>query len=678
MRLAVDVGGTFIDFVYHDELTGEVRTEKVRSAGTLSGRLVEGIRALEADITSLPTIVHGSTMVLNSIVQEKGARVGLITTKGFRDVLELARGNRAEIYNLFYKQATPLVPRYLRMEVSERVDFRGVVVEPLDEQELIASVETLVAQGVVSIALCFLNAYANPEHELQATRLIGKLYPDIFVSISSDIVRERREFERTSTTVLNAFTRPRFSGYLDQVGRRLAEEGFSGALTVMQSTGGITSTEIASKVPVRVVQSGPAGGVIGATRLSSLINQGNMVVGDLGGTTFDVSLISEGQYSERSDVSINRRPIMQPSIDIVSIGAGGGSIVSIDEEGGLRVGPESAQAEPGPICYGFGGTQITLTDALVTLGYFDPAVYMGGRIALDTNSAEAAIMNQIASHLGLSSEEAASGIVRIATTNMAYAIRQVTIERGFDPREFAMLCIGGGCGLFAGGLLDELEFKSVIVPNMPAVFSAWGLLNADYREDVSRTLLTALDDKTGPLLADAFGEMEERTRAALATTTAASIRIERFCEMRYTGQAHTIKVSVFADEISSETTGLAGLRTRFEEAYARQYRHILRDSPVEITAVRLAAIGETEKPQVSEVLARSASDEASLIGSRDIHFGSKAAQLQFALHDRARLRCDDIIQGPAVIEEWNSTVVVNPGQQATVDRYGNLILEKLK
>lgn len=295
MRLAVDVGGTFIDFVYYDELTGEVRTEKVRSAGTLSGRLVEGIRALEADITSLPTIVHGSTMVLNSIVQEKGARVGLITTKGFRDVLELARGNRAEIYNLFYKQATPLVPRYLRMEVSERVDFRGVVVEPLDEQELIASVETLVAQGVVSIALCFLNAYANPEHELQAARLIGKLYPDIFVSISSDIVRERREFERTSTTVLNAFTRPRFSGYLDQVGQRLAEEGFSGALTVMQSTGGITSTEIASKVPVRVVQSGPAGGVIGATRLSSLINQGNMVVGDLGGTTFDVSLISEGQ-----------------------------------------------------------------------------------------------------------------------------------------------------------------------------------------------------------------------------------------------------------------------------------------------------------------------------------------------------------------------------------------------
>ncbi|NVD43375.1 hydantoinase/oxoprolinase family protein [Ensifer sp. HO-A22] len=677
MRLAVDVGGTFIDFVYHDETTGDVRTEKVRSAGTLSGRLIEGIRALGADAASLPTIVHGSTMVLNSIVQEKGARVGLVTTKGFRDVLELARGNRVEIYNLFYKQATPLVPRYLRMEVSERINFRGEIVEVLDERELKAAVEVLVGNGVDSIAVCFLNAYANPEHERAAARFVNEHYPDVFVSISSDIVRERREFERTSTTVLNAFTRPRFSGYLDQVGRRLEEEGFAGALTVMQSTGGITSTEIASRTPVRVVQSGPAGGVIGAMRLSQLIDEANIVVGDLGGTTFDVSLICGGQYSERSDVSINRRPIMQPSIDIVSIGAGGGSIVTVDEEGGLRVGPESAQAEPGPICYGFGGKQITLTDALVTLGYFDPAVYMGGRITLDTKSAEAAINAAIASPLNLSCEQAASGIVRIATTNMAYAIRQVTIERGFDPREFSMLCIGGGCGLFAGGLLDELDFKSVIVPNMPAVFSAWGLLNADYREDVSRTLLTPLDE-AGPLLAHAFEEMEERARAALATTTAASIRIERFCEMRYAGQAHTIKVAVPTGDVASSLAGLAGLRARFEEAYARQYRHILAESPLEITAVRLAAIGETGKPQLSEVPARHAADEASLIGTRDIHLGREAERLRFELHDRSRLRCGDRIAGPAVIEEWNSTVIVNPAQQATVDRYGNLMLEKLK
>lgn len=675
MRLAVDVGGTFIDFVFHDEATGEVRTEKVRSAGVLSDRLIEGIDALGVTLSTLGTIVHGSTMVLNSIVQEKGARVGLITTEGFRDVLELGRGNRAEIYNLFYKQAAPLVPRYLRQDVKERVDFQGNVVEPLDEMDLRTKVDALIDQGVESVAVCFLNSFVNPLHEQRAARIILEHYPDLFVSISSDIVRERREFERTSTTVLNAFTRPKFSRYLNQLGARLTRDGHRGALTVMQSTGGVTSTEIASRVPVRAVQSGPAGGVIGALRISQLIDEGNMVVADLGGTTFDVSLISGGDYSERSDVSINRRPIMQPSIDIVSIGAGGGSVVTLDDEGGLKVGPESAQADPGPICYGFGGDQVTLTDALMTLGYFDPSVYMGGRIRLDLEAATAAIQQKIGTPLSLSSAQAAVGIVRIATTNMAYAIRQVTIERGFDPRDFAMLCIGGGCGLFAGGLLDELEFKSVIVPNMPAVFSAWGLLNADYREDISRTFLAALRPEAAQSLLAAFDEMEEQARAALSTTAVGGVRIERICEMRYVGQAHTVRIPAVHEELRSQS--LAGLRARFEDAYARQYRHVLAGSPLEITAVRLAAIGQTGKPVVPE-LTKAASIKPSLSGVRKIAFGSEAKKVDFALHERGLLRKGDVIAGPAIIEEWNSTVVVHPGQRATVDVYGNLVMEKVK
>lgn len=677
MRLAIDVGGTFIDFVCQDEATGTVRTEKVRSAGDLSDRLLEGIAALGIDPVELGTIVHGSTMVLNSIVQERGARVGLITTAGFRDVLELGRGNRVEIYNLFYKPAPPLVPRYLRAEVRERMDFQGQPLTPLDEAELLDVAAGLVAQGVESIAICFLNAYANPAHERAAAAALARAFPQLYVSISSDIVRERREFERTSTTVLNSFTQPRLAAYLSRLEERLAGVGHAGALTVMQSTGGITSTAMARAVPVRAVQSGPAGGVIGGKRLSQVLGEPNFVIADLGGTTFDVSLIAGGDYFERADVEINRRPILQPSIDIVSIGAGGGSIVSVDAEGALKVGPESAQADPGPICYGFGGTEVTLTDALLALGYFDPATYMAGRIALDIPAARKAIEAQVGAPLGLSQAAAAAGIVRLATMNMAYAIRQITIERGFDPREFSMLCIGGGSGLFAGGLLDELDFKSVTVPANPAVFSAWGLLNADYREDMALSYLCALEEPALPGLTQAWANMEQQVRKALATTAVDRVRIERFCEMRYVGQAHTVRVAVEEADLAPGGPGMAAIRARFESAYVRAYAHVLHDAPLEITVLRIAAIGETAKPAIVP-LAQPEGGQDSLTGTRAIGLGAQGEPVDFAVHDRARLAAGTVIAGPAIIEEWNCTVVVNPGQRASVDTLGNIIVEKMK
>lgn len=677
MRLAIDVGGTFIDFVCQDEQTGEVRTEKVRAAGELSDRLIEGIGALDTDIARLGTIVHGSTMVLNSIVQERGARVGLITTRGFRDVLELGRGNRPEIYNLFYKPPAAIVPRYLRADVGERIGARGELVEALDEAELLAKAGALVEQGVESIAVCFLNAYVNPVHERRAADLLRKVFPGLFVSISSDVVRERREFERTSTTVLNSFTQPKLSRYLEKLRERLGDAGHKGALTVMQSTGGITSTDIARAVPVRAVQSGPAGGVIGARRLSALLGEKNFIVADLGGTTFDVSLVHDGRYFERSDVMINGRPILQPSIDIISIGAGGGSIVAIDEEGGLKVGPESAQADPGPVCYGFGGTDVTLTDALLVLGYFDPRTYMAGRIALDIPAAQAAIGRQIGAPLGLTMEKAASGVVRLATINMAYAIRQITIERGFDPREFSMLCIGGGSGLFAGGLLDELGFKSVTVPRNPAVFSAWGLLNADYREDISLSYQSALEASAMEGIAETFAGLEKQARQALASTQVDAVRIERFCEMRYLGQSHTMRVAILESDLAAGEAGVAAVRERFEASYARAYGHALHGSALELTTLRLAAIGETDKPGVP-VLAAPAARRPSRTGVRVIRIGPDAQATEFAVHDRGCLQPGDRIEGPVIVEEWNCTIVANPGQQVTVDAYGNLILEKMK
>jgi len=677
MRLAIDVGGTFIDFVSQDESTGEVRTEKVRSSGELSDRLLEGIANLGIEPSELGTIVHGSTMVLNSIVQERGAKVGLITTRGFRDVLELGRGNRAEIYNLFYKPPAPLVPRFLRAEVAERISATGDVIGQLDETELLERASALIAKGIESLAVCFLNAYVNPEHERRAAQLLRDAFPGLFVSISTDVVRERREFERTSTTVLNSFTQPKLSRYLESLSDKLQAAGHRNALTVMQSTGGITSTATARAVPVRAVQSGPAGGVIGGRRLSDVLGEPNFVVADLGGTTFDVSLIYEGRYFERSDVTINGRPILQPSIDIVSIGAGGGSIASVDAEGGLKVGPESAQADPGPICYGFGGTAVTLTDALIVLGYFDPATYMAGRIKLVVPEAVSAIEAQIAGPLGMAMERAATGIVRLATVNMAYAIRQITIERGFDPREFSMLCIGGGSGLFAGGLLDELEFKSITVPRNPAVFSAWGLLNADYREDLSLSFQCVLENAALDNIRHAFEDLESRARAALESTNSGPVRIEHFCELRYFGQAHTVRVALMQSDLRAGDAGIAAIRTRFETAYARAYGHIIGDSPLEITVLRLAAIGETEKPSVREMVT-TAERPPSLTGVRRIRLGHEAELLDFAVHDRDRVRPGDIIMGPAIIEEWNCTVVANPGQRVTVDRFGNLIMEKVQ
>lgn len=675
MRLAIDVGGTFIDFVCQNDETGAVRTEKVRAAGELSDRLIEGIRALGIDPVELGTIVHGSTMVLNSIVQERGARTGLITTAGFRDVLELGRGNRIEIYNLFYKPPAALVPRYLRSEVRERMDFRGEVITPLDHGELVEVAQALIDQGVESIAICFLNAYANPVHERAAAETLRQVFPDIYFSISSDIVRERREFERTSTTVLNSFTQPRLAKYLSTLESRLEAEGHRGALTVMQSTGGITSTAQARAVPVRAVQSGPAGGVIGGKRLSHLLDEPNLVIADLGGTTFDVSLIADGEYFERNDVSINGRPILQPTIDIVSIGAGGGSIVSVDAEGALKVGPESAQADPGPICYGFGGKDVTLTDALLSLGYFDPATYMAGRMTLDIPAAREAIAAQVGNPLGISQAAAAAGIVRLATMNMAYAIRQITIERGFDPRAFSMLCIGGGSGLFAGGLLDELDFKSITVPANPAVFSAWGLLNADYREDMALSFLCPLEAASLPGIAEAYRTMEGQVLEALSRTTADSVRIERFCEMRYLGQAHTVRVPIAEDDLAGN--GLDAIRTVFEKVYARAYSHVLHDAPLEITVLRIAAIGETAKPALNPIAARHG-DQNSQTGLRTIGIGQSGKPVDFAVHDRVRLGAGDAIEGPAIVEEWNCTVVVNPGQRARIDIYGNIIMEKVK
>ncbi|MCH8338051.1 MAG: hydantoinase/oxoprolinase family protein [Chloroflexi bacterium] len=675
-RLAIDVGGTFIDFVLLDESTGGVTSEKELSlVHELSDRIFAGMERLEISPADLDMITHGSTVVINTILQERGGKIGLITTRGFRDVLELGRGSRPEVYNLLYKPPKPLVPRYLRTEVPERLNHQGSIVIPLDEKATRKVVERLKAREVDGIAVCFLHAYANPSHERRVREIIHEVYPEAQVSISSDITGEFREFERTSTVVLNTYVMPRMRAYVSDLEARLTDSGFRGALNMIQSTGGMVSYREAQEMPIRTLESGPAGGVIGALALGSQIGQPNLIASDVGGTSFDVALIQDGRPFEKSETYINKRPVLQPTIDIVSIGAGGGSIAWLDEAGGFRVGPRSAEADPGPACFGKGGTEPTVTDAHLLLGRINPKFFLGQRMKLDVTTAEQAVREKIAEPLGLSIQEAAYGITHLADTNMVNAIRQVTIERGHDPRDFSLLCYGGGGGLFAGSLATELEIQTAIIPTNPAVFSAWGILNSDYREDVVRTNVIPLSEISVDRLLQMFEELAELGAGQLEKSgiPTAAVKYARVVDMRYEGQEHAVRVPVPSDaELKKE--GMKALQERFDFLHEQAYAHASPGTPTELVNLRLTASVESKKPLMLEIESGSGDGSSALKATRKVYFKNADGEVDCPIYDRGKLGAGDRFEGPAVIEEWNSTVVVNPGQQLHVDAYGNLMI----
>ncbi len=444
VRAAVDVGGTFIDLVMVDERTGATTIEKQPSTpDRLADEIVEGMGRLPSPIADVGRLFHGSTVVVNAILQERGATVGLITTRGFRDVLELGRGNRPDIYDWLVTPPDPLVPRHLRREVGERTAADGAEISPLDLDELDREVDELVAFGVEAVAVCFLHSYADPKHETMAAERIRERHPQLSVSASADVAPEWREFERTSTAVLNAFVQPLFSHYLEELRERLRAKGYDRPIAVMQSNGGVIEAARASALPVRTLQSGPAGGVIGARALAAELGLTDVVCTDVGGTSYEVALIQNGEVVERPEAEIGRRPVLAPFIDITSIGAGGGSIAFVDQTGSLRVGPRSAGARPGPACFGFGGTEPTATDCELLLGRLDPDRFLGSRMQLDVEAARHAVTGGIAAPLGLTLEDAAAGVITILETNMSHAIHAMTVERGVDPRGFALMAYGG-------------------------------------------------------------------------------------------------------------------------------------------------------------------------------------------------------------------------------------------
>src|SRR5574341_2037538 len=513
MRIAVDIGGTFTDLVAVDDDSRVWRSKSLTTPDDLARGIDDCLRAANLNVAAASFFVHGSTVTINAVLERKGARTGLITTKGFRDVYEIGRGHRPESYNLFFKRPVPLVPRDLRLEVEERLYATGEVLKPLDEQSADATIGALKAAGVESVAVCLLHAYANPVHERRLGELLRQRFAGAYVSLSHEILREFREYERTSTTVLNAYVGPLVSRYLVSLEKLLGEGGFKGTFRVMQSNGGLMSAETAKKMPVTMMESGPVAGVIATANLGESLNCRHIISFDMGGTTAKASLIKDFHPEVTSSYYVggyvSGHPMMLPVVDIVEVGNGGGSIAWIDPAGGLKVGPQSAGAAPGPACYGRGGAEPTVTDADLVAGRIDPEYFLGSGIRLQRDKAAQAITEKIARPLGLSLEEAALGILTIANFNMSLAVRAVSVEKGYDPRDCVLVPSGGGGALHAIAIARELSVPRVIIPPMPAHFSALGMLLADLKHDYVQTFVRELSETTGARIAGAFDVLEK-------------------------------------------------------------------------------------------------------------------------------------------------------------------------
>jgi len=677
MRLASDIGGTFTDLVYLDERTGGLGSAKADTTPSEFERgVINTIHKAGIDVRAVDFFVHGTTVIINALTERKGVRTGLITTKGFRDVLEIGRANRPDLYNLAYTKPIPFVARALRMEVTERVTYKGEVLVPLAEDELLAAATRLMDEQVEAIAVCFLHAYANPTHEARAARLIRQRWPNVAVTASHELTREWREYERTSTAVLNSYVKPIAGRYLDRLDRELTRISVGGARYVMQSSGGTATFAAAREAPINMVESGPVAGVLGAVAIGKLVGESNLISLDIGGTTAKTSLVERGEVKVTTEYKIEWTrtsagyPIKAPVVDIVEIGAGGGSVAWIDEAGSLHVGPQSAGAVPGPACYGRGGREPTLTDANVVAGRINPGYFLGGEIALDANLARDALQ-PVARHFGISVEEAALGVIRLANANMVNALKLVSVHRGYDPRDFTLVAFGGGGAMHATALAAELRIARVLIPANPAVFSAWGMLMTDLRYDLIWTsiLRTAAAAHNG--LDPMWDTLERQARDYYTQQGVAKSRLvfQRFADMRYAGQEHTVKVPVPAGAMTPSAIG--EVERRFHALHEQHYTFRL-PSPVEFVNFHLTAFGTVDKPRLPRLRGKGTAHDA-LKGRREVDFDVRG-RLMATVYERGRLRPGAQVKGPAIIEEPAATTVVFPGQHASVDAYGNLII----
>jgi N-methylhydantoinase A len=672
MRVAVDIGGTFVAAMELDTTNNIVR---FRKASTTPDRPWEGVlnavAALGTDLARVELFIHGTTLGLNAVLERRGEATGIITNEGLRDIFLLGRGNvpSDHMYDFQYERPPSLVQRRHTVGVRCRLDYQGNVVDVLDEQSVRRAARYLVEeQGVRSIAVCFVHSYRDPSHEQRTAEIIRKDHPDVTVSISTDIVREYREYERTSTTVLDAYIRPIFERYVGELERALTDGGFSGQFLIMRSGGGSMTARAAKVSPTHTILSGPAGGVVGGTFLGDVLQRHDLLTFDVGGTSLDTCVIEGGSAVATHEASLEHFPLLVPTYDIRTIGAGGGSIAWL-ERGLLKVGPQSAGASPGPVCYGRGGTAPTVTDAAVCLGYVDPDSFLSGDMRLRVDDARDALQSKIAGPLGMGLEEAAAGIFDVMLAKTVGAVRQITVERGHDPRAFSLLAFGGAGPLIAPLLAQEMGIREVIVPFAPSGFSAWGMLSADVVEDVSRTVMVVLDMVDLAVVNAQFQELETEALESLAQQGVPASRavLERAAEIRYVGQEHTLPVTVTAESTKDE------IRAAFEELHRARYGHAM-DNQLQVLNVRVRGIGRTDRLELSTFPAGDGDPSQAGTGTRRaFDFGTRTS-VEFRVYDRARLEPGDAFDGPALVDEGTSTTVVHSGQHVDVDPHGYLLI----
>jgi N-methylhydantoinase A len=694
-RLGIDIGGTFTDLVVIDETTGAARVGKILTTPKDPAHAVElGIASLlEESRTaagSVRAVVHGTTLATNALIERKGARTALLTTEGFRDALEIRHEGRYDMYDLFIDPPAPLVPRHLRREVRERLLADGSVREPLDEQGARRVIGELVAEGVEAVAICLLHAYVNPVHERRLAALMREMAPQMTVACASEVVPEIREYERTSTTTANVYVAPLMARYLEDLERRLAEQQIPGQLYIMQSSGGIALPPVARRLPIRLVESGPAAGALAAAQAARERGERKLLSFDMGGTTAKACVIDEGAPLVGREFEVARAdrfkkgsglPVRVPVIEMIEIGAGGGSIARVDRMGLLKVGPDSAGADPGPACYNLGGRQPTVTDADLLLGYLDAEFFLGGRMRLDRGAAQRAVEEHVARPLGLDVTQAAWGIHRVVNENMAAAARIHGIERGKDLRSYPLFAFGGAGPVHCWQVATVLRTPRIILPFGAGAMSAYGLLAAPLAFDFVRTGRQRLDGADWAAVNRLFAEMEDEGRALLARAGVATNRVavSRIAEMRYLGQGHEVEAAVPPGKLSAAS--LAKITASFEASYRALYHRLPQGVPIEALNWRVTVSGPDPKTKLGghakpdRAGRRTASQGKPVKGTRRAYFAERGGFVETPVYDRYALTPGMTLKGPAIVEERESTAVIGPGGRARVDAGLALIVE---
>jgi len=669
--LAVDIGGTFTDLIAFDDRSG--RFYQAKSLTTPRNHvdgIIDCIKKTDLDPGTINHLIHGSTTAINTLIERKGAKVGLIVTRGTRDVYAIGRGNRPEAYNLFFHRPRPLVPRHLTLEVNERLFASGEVRDKLDVASVKAACDVLAKEGVEAVAVCFLHSYANPEHEQAAGKIVEAALPKAYVSLSHEILREYREYERISTTVVNAYIGPTVGGYVRNLQSRLEGIGFKGELAIMQSNGGVMAPKTAISRPVTMMESGPVGGIIAGAEIGRALGYSNVVSFDMGGTTAKASLVRDGEATMSEGYYVggyaSGHPVMTPVVDVVEVGAGGGSIASIDDVGALKVGPQSSGAEPGPICYSRGGTEPTITDANVVLGRIGAHDFLGGEMPLDRESATKGMDTRVAQALKMSAEDAARAVVQIAIAKMSLAVREVSVEKGYDPRDFVLVASGGAGPPHAVAIARELFIPTVIIPRFPAHFSALGMLMADERHDLVRTYLAELGAADFETVRKIAAELTDEAYKLLGRKE--NVTTQVLFDLRYVGQEFTLPIPVTPEQLAKADRN--AIRGAFDALHEQRYAHAAQDEPVEIINVRLVALGRRSK------LALPPLTKAGTLAPREVRpvLFDNGGPVDCPVYDREKLKPGDKFEGPALVSEYASTTVIFPGDKCAVANTGELII----